>query len=173
MQIAGSSSHLANGPWNKSLNFIFPTKYVIPKSLKFSLWPSKFWLSVSRFSSVVGSPNFEWYWWSPWHPKSNPRLLSCIVITGPIFQPRNISNISPSQGSCKGDSSLSFQKLWDIWTGFPRVTSIHSPLTWNSLFTHCPFLGGVKFKHPQKTRSFIIKTHPMDPITLSDDDWGV
>ena len=34
-------SHLANGPWNKSLNFIFPTKYVIPKSLKFSHWPSK------------------------------------------------------------------------------------------------------------------------------------
>ena len=31
---------------NKSLNFIFPTKYVIPKSLKFSHWPSKllWWL---------------------------------------------------------------------------------------------------------------------------------
>ena len=28
-------------PWNKSLNSIFPTKYVIPKSLKFSHWPSK------------------------------------------------------------------------------------------------------------------------------------
>ena len=28
-------------PWNKSLNFIFPTKSVIPKSLKFSHWPSK------------------------------------------------------------------------------------------------------------------------------------
>ena len=28
-----------------SLNFIFPTKYVIPKSLKFSHWPSKYiWL---------------------------------------------------------------------------------------------------------------------------------
>ena len=27
-------SHLANGPWKKSLNFIFPTKYGIPKSLK-------------------------------------------------------------------------------------------------------------------------------------------
>ena len=34
-------SHLANGPWNKSLNFIFPTRYVIPKRLKFSHWPSK------------------------------------------------------------------------------------------------------------------------------------
>ncbi len=27
-------SHLANGPWKKSLNFIFPTKYGIPKSSK-------------------------------------------------------------------------------------------------------------------------------------------
>ena len=28
-------------PEKKSLNFIFPTKYVIPKSLKFGHWPSK------------------------------------------------------------------------------------------------------------------------------------
>ena len=28
-------------PQKKSLNFIFPTKYVFPKSLKFSHWPSK------------------------------------------------------------------------------------------------------------------------------------
>ena len=28
-------------PEKKSLNFIFPTKYVIPKCLKFSHWPSK------------------------------------------------------------------------------------------------------------------------------------
>ena len=34
-------SHSANGPWKKSLNFIFPTKYVIPKSLKFSHWLSE------------------------------------------------------------------------------------------------------------------------------------
>ena len=34
--------HLANGPWNKSLNFIFPTKYAISKGLKFSHWPSKY-----------------------------------------------------------------------------------------------------------------------------------
>ncbi len=41
-----TKTHLANGPRKKSLNFIFPTKYVIPKSLKFSHWPSKkivFW----------------------------------------------------------------------------------------------------------------------------------
>ena len=29
-------------PEKKSLNFIFPTKYVIPKSLKFSHWLSDF-----------------------------------------------------------------------------------------------------------------------------------
>ncbi len=28
-------------PEKKSLNFIFPTKHVIPESLKFSHWPSK------------------------------------------------------------------------------------------------------------------------------------
>ena len=28
------NAHLANGPWKKSLNSIFPTKYGIPKSLK-------------------------------------------------------------------------------------------------------------------------------------------
>ncbi len=38
-------THLANGPWKKSLNFIFPTKYVLPKSLKFSHWPSKMIIS--------------------------------------------------------------------------------------------------------------------------------
>ena len=27
-------AYLANGPWNKSLNFIFPTKYVVTKTLK-------------------------------------------------------------------------------------------------------------------------------------------
>ena len=26
------------GPWNESLNFIFPTKYVMPKSLKVGHW---------------------------------------------------------------------------------------------------------------------------------------
>ena len=30
----GTRTHLANGPWKKSLNFIFPTKYGIPKGSK-------------------------------------------------------------------------------------------------------------------------------------------
>ena len=33
-------------PEKKSLNFIFPTKYAIPKSLKFSHWPSKYWIEL-------------------------------------------------------------------------------------------------------------------------------
>lgn len=34
-------SDLTNGPWNKTLNLIFPAEYVIPKNLKFSHGPSK------------------------------------------------------------------------------------------------------------------------------------
>ena len=37
MLILGSVTYLANGPWKKSLNFIFPIKYGIPKSSKG--WP--------------------------------------------------------------------------------------------------------------------------------------
>ena len=40
-------------PEKKSLNFIFPTKYVIPKSLKFSHWPSKICLSYERRIDVL------------------------------------------------------------------------------------------------------------------------
>ena len=35
-----SSTHLTNGP-TKYVWFLFPTKYVIPKCLKFSHWPRK------------------------------------------------------------------------------------------------------------------------------------
>ena len=41
-------SHLANGPWNKSLNFIFPTKYVIPKRLSR--------LAIGQVSHFSGGP---------------------------------------------------------------------------------------------------------------------
>ena len=44
----------------KKLNFIFPTKYVIPKSLKFSLWPSKPFLASQpyhRYLFFHGAPN--------------------------------------------------------------------------------------------------------------------
>ena len=42
--------HLANGPWKKSLNFIFPTKYGIPKSLK----PVSHWLSKKQIHCYKG-----------------------------------------------------------------------------------------------------------------------
>ena len=37
-----SYPHSAIGPWNKSLNCIFPIKYVIPKSLKVTHWLSQY-----------------------------------------------------------------------------------------------------------------------------------
>ena len=45
-------------PENKSLNFIFPTKYVIPKSLKFSHWPNfKFcWLPKRKKGTQAQHP---------------------------------------------------------------------------------------------------------------------
>ena len=43
-------------PEKKSLNFIFPTKYVIPKSLKFSHWPSKKTLCVYQVFNLVPDP---------------------------------------------------------------------------------------------------------------------
>ena len=39
-----SFPYSAKGPLNKNLNLIFPTKYVIPKSLKVSHWLSEFQL---------------------------------------------------------------------------------------------------------------------------------
>ncbi len=36
-----SATYSAKAPWNKSLNFIFPIKYVIPKSLKVGHWLSQ------------------------------------------------------------------------------------------------------------------------------------
>ena len=47
-------THSANGPWDKGLNFNFPTKHVIPESLKFSHWLSEMkssgWVSRGDWS---------------------------------------------------------------------------------------------------------------------------
>ncbi len=45
-------THSANGPRKKSLNFIFPTKYVIPKSLKFSHWLSEYKYAAFEISKL-------------------------------------------------------------------------------------------------------------------------
>ena len=44
----------------KSLNFIFPIKYEIPKSLKFSHWPSKFFLSTQKIQLKKKLSGFCW-----------------------------------------------------------------------------------------------------------------
>ena len=66
------------GPWKKKFErLIFPTKYVIPKSLKFSHWPSKgvYWgynpliLTIDPFTSwdiqvgTITYPPNQWYVW--------------------------------------------------------------------------------------------------------------
>ena len=45
-------------PEKKSLNYIFPTKYVIPKSLKFSHWPSKNTFSEDLFGYFFGVQSY-------------------------------------------------------------------------------------------------------------------
>ena len=45
-------------PEKKSLNFIFPTKYVIPKSLKFSHWLNKIDILFNINPSLV-----DWQLW--------------------------------------------------------------------------------------------------------------
>ena len=59
------SSHSANGPWDKSLNFIFPTKHVITESLKFSHWLSESWLQNVRTSQI--QENYS--------PQNTPRAI--------------------------------------------------------------------------------------------------
>ena len=47
----------AKGPWNKSLSFIFPIKYGIPKSLKVTHWLSQ--LMVTLFQIIDGPMDNE------------------------------------------------------------------------------------------------------------------
>ena len=55
-------THSAKGPWNQSLNSIFPTKYVIPKSLKVSHWLSKIisYHNPYYYNQGVGLPQPVW-----------------------------------------------------------------------------------------------------------------
>ncbi len=50
-------THSAKGPWNKSLNFIFPIEYVIPKGLKVGHWLSEW----HRHPQNSGKGK----WWNP------------------------------------------------------------------------------------------------------------
>ena len=67
-------TYLAKGPWNKSLNFIFPTKYVVPKSLKVSHWLSKEMPIGKPTPKPLGfSPPRKF--WGLWHPKQTHHFL--------------------------------------------------------------------------------------------------
>ena len=58
----------AKGPWNKSSNFIFPTKYVIPKNLKVSHWLSKFpfcQVTEEMSDSSFGTASEDKWIWKP------------------------------------------------------------------------------------------------------------
>ena len=77
-------------PEKKSLNFIFPTKYVIPKSLKFSHWLSEeYQFGMSAFNlpifmtlPTVGSPIT---WPDPPHGILQDRSLQLDGISGDVF----------------------------------------------------------------------------------------
>ncbi len=67
-------------PEKRSLNFIFPTKYVIPKSLKFSHWPSKalycMLYLVSWWLLLIFLPaNLEIH-----QPRSPTKALCCVHV---------------------------------------------------------------------------------------------
>ena len=70
-------------PEKKSLNFIFPTKYVIPKSLKFNHWPSK--IISKPLRSSTNRPLF-------------PGLRSRCFRTRPAVRSRRVV------GGCRGRS---------------------------------------------------------------------
>lgn len=46
----------AKGPWNKHFKFIFPAKYLIPKSLKVSQWLNRFCSNNGRIGSWLWKP---------------------------------------------------------------------------------------------------------------------
>ena len=55
-------TYSAKGPWNKSLNFIFRTKYGIPKSLKVSHWLSQWNIEVKcdgKSHQQIDTQNFS------------------------------------------------------------------------------------------------------------------
>ena len=85
------NNHLLTQPMDhekKSLNFIFPTKYVIPKSLKFSHWLSEF--KVPFFiAHLISSPT--------------PSSLAIFIASVMLFLMRKTSSrrcISKSCESC-------------------------------------------------------------------------
>ena len=78
------------GPEKNSLNLIFPTKYVIPKSLKFRHWPSKeksgFDMTLFFFASdSFGSPK--------------PPVMRSIIFRVNTTTPRHL--VIPGEDRCQ------------------------------------------------------------------------
>ena len=108
--------YLANGPWHKSLNFIFPTKYVIPKSLKFSHWPSNL-LFRTQIPAEYRFKPFHWRvsWFFlgmlnflTWGTLNISQSLNCLWIFGASF--------SLLKSPIWGDLNQFAQELWSLRT---------------------------------------------------------
>ena len=80
-------------PEKKSLNFIFPTKCVIPKSLKFSHWPSKYIIFTD-----------------PWFNKPPPTTSCFLELAADVFFALHIVS---SWGAKSFDKEL-LNYIWDI-----------------------------------------------------------
>ena len=80
-------TYLARGPLNKRVNFIFPTKYVTPKSLKASHWLSQINLALS--CQLVSYDPFHW---STEIPPPQKKKKNIILASLPITTLTNRSN---------------------------------------------------------------------------------
>ena len=94
-------------PEKKSLNFTFPTKYVIPKSLKFSHWPSK----------LCGE-----FWCSSWAQKIwVPKLLASIFHpNGNQKKKRDLQGATPHLNSLISSSFSCASVHHPTWV-FPKI----------------------------------------------------
>ena len=118
--------HSANGPWDKSLNVIFPTKHLSPESLKFSHWLSEIYIYIStgeirfspglqgrRSSLLKNIPVFPgktvdllplWIFWDflAGLQRSRPRIIAPFISLGegvPLYLPSlRLTNLAWKKG---------------------------------------------------------------------------
>ncbi len=121
--------HSANGPWDKSLNFTFPTKHVIPESLKFSHWLSEILLyCIYFFLWTLFSRNHFWtchlfiLWsnisslmWSKTKfslPKTTNRWPGPVRSAGRVWRKTPGNNLSNKTGSFDVAAKHVTEKYW-------------------------------------------------------------
>ncbi len=134
-KIENTIPYSAKGPWNKSLNFIFPTKYVIPKSLKVGHW-----LSHSQNKGMFKNHHVENY---PKHKPNNqkhpfflsgalkrngrkiirpPRLIASLFFHGDFSgDPRNATSSPPR-------NSRPYWGTINHW--FPLIRPYYALISW-------------------------------------------